>query len=312
MAARLKAPVTPLAATGHEQKDMVKHLDHAEALAHQGIHRTFEAWLDATEQAIGEWRLACFDLWVHTEDDKREALRRGFSTAVWNGEDGPLKDYHPEVREHMRQAYVALCLHAVDDDDASFEDILGSTYMELGHSNSYMGQYFTPWSAAKMMAMMTLGNTAQWGTTYTYEKPCTICDPCVGSGVLLLAAASCIPKEAILRGEVMFYGQDLDNICVKMARLNLRIRGLNSRLPQTCGVKDIAQLTDAEVLQMGPAILADSINQEARIANAAPEVAVVMSGTLASVETRLAQLGLDFGEGAVDRIIAPRRKRGRA
>lgn len=58
-------------------------------------------------------------------------------------------------------------------------------------------------------------------------KPITICDPCVGSGAMLLAAANQFPKWMIDAGLIQFYGMDIDEQCVRMARVNSMLYGLN-------------------------------------------------------------------------------------
>lgn len=54
-------------------------------------------------------------------------------------------------------------------------------------------------------------------------EPFTICDPCCGSGVMLLAAAHASPRWLIDIGYIQFYGVDIDPTCVEMAKLNLRL-----------------------------------------------------------------------------------------
>jgi hypothetical protein len=54
-----------------------------------------------------------------------------------------------------------------------------------------------------------------------------VCDPCVGSGRMLLAAAGCYPPWAVQLGLVQFYGADIDPVCVQMARINMTLYGLN-------------------------------------------------------------------------------------
>ena len=57
--------------------------------------------------------------------------------------------------------------------------------------------------------------------------PITVCDPCCGSGVMLLAGASCCPRWVLDWGFVQFYGMDIDETCVKMAKVNVMLYGLN-------------------------------------------------------------------------------------
>jgi hypothetical protein len=74
-----------------------------------------------------------------------------------------------------------------------------------------------------------------------HYEPITICDPCCGSGVMFLAAASCIPAWAIGLGLVQFYGTDIDAGCVRMARINCLLHGLNGH-----GIKWAMSLTELE------------------------------------------------------------------
>jgi len=59
-------------------------------------------------------------------------------------------------------------------------------------------------------------------------EPIRLCDPCVGSGVMLLAAAKAMPRYATDLGLVEFYGVDISPLCVEMCQLNMRLYGLQS------------------------------------------------------------------------------------
>jgi hypothetical protein len=58
-------------------------------------------------------------------------------------------------------------------------------------------------------------------------EPITLCDPCIGSGVTLLAAARQFPVWAVQANLVQFYGMDIDATCVKMAQVNMMLIGAN-------------------------------------------------------------------------------------
>jgi N-6 DNA Methylase len=60
-----------------------------------------------------------------------------------------------------------------------------------------------------------------------YIDPIQIYKPAVGSGVMLLAAASVVPDWANQYAIVQYYGQDVDALCVQMAQLQLKLYGLN-------------------------------------------------------------------------------------
>lgn len=77
------------------------------------------------------------------------------------------------------------------------------------------------------------GQAFEWFLTHIlpaalpFYQPVTIYDPCVGSGVMLLAASACFPRWMVDLGLVQFYGQDIDAGCVKMCQINLMLYGLN-------------------------------------------------------------------------------------
>ncbi len=52
-------------------------------------------------------------------------------------------------------------------------------------------------------------------------------DPAIGSGTLMLAAAAQYPDWANYWGLIEYTGQDLDQDCVRMARINAKLYGLN-------------------------------------------------------------------------------------
>ena len=92
----------------------------------------------------------------------------------------------------------------------------------------YFGQFFTPWEVALVMDHHNLGNLPE--PDLYRAAPYTICDPCVGSGTLLLAMVEVIQKRdpiGFSLGYYQFYGQDKDGTCVKMAKINLHLHNLN-------------------------------------------------------------------------------------
>ena len=60
-----------------------------------------------------------------------------------------------------------------------------------------------------------------------HVDPITVNDPACGSGVMLLAVAANVPAWATRWMFVRFSGQDIDRTCVKLARINLMLYGLN-------------------------------------------------------------------------------------
>jgi hypothetical protein len=183
------------------------------------------------------------------------------------------KWYGPEIFMPFREAMQVLWEHASSLPHKEWTDILGPTYMEIG-ANKDAGQFFTPMSVARMMAMMQVDEGLVYerirealGPGFDYsdrrgmwdalvnmviadkmrqagkgalleselqipaDTPSfpyiTVMDPAVGSGVMLVGAASCFPRWAVEMGLVQFYGMDIDIDCTRMAQINCYLYGLN-------------------------------------------------------------------------------------
>ena len=87
------------------------------------------------------------------------------------------------------------------------EDYLGCVYEELGFGDFHKGQYFTPMHVCDLMAQITVSSEPT-------KIPVTICDPCVGTGRMLLAAF----KVHGYKG--LYFGCEVDRLVYKMAVMN--------------------------------------------------------------------------------------------
>lgn len=199
------------------------------------------------------------------------------TVAVWQ----KLFQWYPrkdkDAWQNFTEAYILL-VHAAETAQwlDSTWDVLGEVFMEFGAPSSWQGQFFTPWSIARMsaqithddtlvnrrlfeaarraskdggaqgamldsMAMMLMSvgadnkdaKTDDWfnrwflPTVTPYVEPVTVYDCACGSGVMLLATASLAPAWANRYGIMRYYGQDSDFSCVRMARINMMLHGLN-------------------------------------------------------------------------------------
>ena len=105
--------------------------------------------------------------------------------------------------EPLAEALRQLSEHA----SYSFEDVPGLVYMELGLGDVYKGQYFTPFSIAKMMVGMILHG---FKPPAPGEPPFKMNEPACGSGIMFLAAMEWLQEHfpgSLDRGDVEFSGQ---------------------------------------------------------------------------------------------------------
>lgn len=107
--------------------------------------------------------------------------------------------------------------------DGGFYDVLGDVYMRIRDDwgGSYLGQYFTPWPLARMMARLTVEEMANLESRLEGGETITLHDPACGSMVMGLAAKSVIAERygrKALR-QVRMCGQDIDEVCCLMAKI---------------------------------------------------------------------------------------------
>lgn len=123
------------------------------------------------------------------------------------------------------------------DTREGIKDILGDLF-EGAITYGEHQQYLTPMPVCDMMARLTLGESDSTDTADEPESPAavesvptgesdshdpqerkSVCDPCCGSGRMLLAVAQ-------IHRDWEFTGQDIDLRCVRMTALNLAFRNL--------------------------------------------------------------------------------------
>lgn len=108
------------------------------------------------------------------------------------------------------QMLACLVNHTADNE---YEDIFGDWFME-NISNGHNGQFFTPQCVCDLMASINLPEG---------ESGKTVCDPCCGSGRLLLSVAKIAPNN-------YFYAADNYHDCAKMTAINMFLNGLRGEV----------------------------------------------------------------------------------
>jgi len=182
----------------------------------------------------------------------------GETKALW---DRLRNQYSKEDFNRLHEAFEHLM-----DSASEWQDAIGEAFMLSNAGNARAGQFFTPFHVSILMAKITFGDIdaeirhrlyeacegdilLQMQVTMGYLKsgneqyeffigtllpqliekikPISVCDPAIGSGGTMLAAASLVPRFALDSKIVIFSGCDIDSRCVKMCKINFLLYGLN-------------------------------------------------------------------------------------
>lgn len=92
-----------------------------------------------------------------------------------------------------------------------FRDILGEIFMRLDVNSVRAGQFFSPQCLAEMMARLQF-DAEHFKRLVEERGVVTVCDPAVGSGVMLLAFAKVVHQALGRWGtcKLRLYGTDID------------------------------------------------------------------------------------------------------
>lgn len=146
-----------------------------------------------------------------------------------------------------------------------FRDVLGEIMMTWAIPNENTGEYFTPSDVALLCMELSMRDVEQrcyehvaqaidagplgelgflngkrvveagdqktllhaLALSHEHLEPVAIYDCACGAGAMLLTAASKCPSWAVDTGVVQFYGQDIDERCVRMARIQCMVYAMN-------------------------------------------------------------------------------------
>ena len=180
-------------------KALCRHLERAAGIGHRHRRELFRTFVDMVLYSYAHPFAPADDEWLRLT----AGMGKGKDSIYW----------------HLCEASALL----LEEASAGWGDLIGGAFEELEISNDRAGQFFTPWPVCSLMAQMTY-DRGDGDRGRTPANPIMVNDPACGSGRMLLALASCYPPEAIFGGYVVLTGQDIDELCVKMAKINLQSR----------------------------------------------------------------------------------------
>lgn len=243
------------------EKEIIRCLDLVVHKSNQRPFTVFTDWLDMMEsclQILPSHMVALADLgtyaaetntdlWTHIRkrysQESYHLLSQAFGYLLESSEEQPGTVTYADVLGSVYMAWeifdgynkqyftpwpVAEMMAKLTIDVEEIHQLVKNNFLEavkkspLTEAMMVAGMIFKPAEGMSYMADTLLPTCIQ------HFKPVRIADPggC-GSGTLLLAAASTLPRWMVEMGMVQFYGQDIDNTCVQMARINTMLYGMN-------------------------------------------------------------------------------------
>lgn len=152
---------------------------------------------------------------LHRIEDANKEKLEGVFSVDFNSEStlGKLNDRNKMLR-HLLQDFAKIDLANAND------DIIGNSYM-------YMIERFGADAGKKAGEFFTVRNVAKLVAKLAKSKPGDrICDPCVGSGGLLLLAGEEVEKQG--SKNYALYGQESTGSTYQLARMNMFLHGKDS------------------------------------------------------------------------------------
>jgi len=155
------------------------------------------------------------DIWTLFAIIRPELSIRTGPFAAWldNPSAAQLDGAHATARA---VATAGLLSQTADRRRARDMDLLGVVYQELRNpkAGKTRGEVYTPAALAAAMARLTVSGA---------EPGQSICDPCAGTGGLLLAAATQLRSQGIEPGSMHWYAADIDPIAVAGLAVNAHL-----------------------------------------------------------------------------------------
>ena len=112
--------------------------------------------------------------------------------------------------------------------DMGMKDFLGEMFNLNDFGKHRKGQFFTPYHVSKLMGRLQCINLK---VDIENKDFITMCEPCCGSGGMIIAFADCMKEEGInFQKKLYVEAMDIDEICYKMAYLQLSLLGIAAKV----------------------------------------------------------------------------------
>ena len=176
-------------------------------------YQIFQDWLELSAIAISN----SVDLAGYEEREKRYLEL--------------INQYNKEEQTALTELFATLVmtLNKEVENGGRPRDVLGEVFHGLELHNKYKGQFFTPNHICEFMGQAVIaGNTDE---VINKNGFVSVCEPCVGSGRLVIGLASAFASHNHnYQTEMVVTACDIDIKCVHMAYLQLSLYGIPAKI----------------------------------------------------------------------------------
>ena len=134
--------------------------------------------------------------------------------------------YKPECQNYFGEMLAALVLEMETYCPDHWTDVLGELFMELGFSDEWKGQCFTPQSVCDMMGLISF-DVGKTQSLIDEKGFVTVNDGAVGAGAIIFGAANGMRRNGFNpQKQMLAVVNDIDERCVWMCYIQLSLYGL--------------------------------------------------------------------------------------
>jgi type I restriction-modification system DNA methylase subunit len=132
-----------------------------------------------------------------------------------------------EYTKEQAEEFSKLLALLVSAFEVEFRDFLGEVFTHNSFGSANKGQFFTPYRVSKMMSQMTGYNVKK----YQRSDIMTLCEPCCGSGGMIIAFAEAMLESGMNFQERLYVeATDIDELCFEMTYIQLSILGIPAKV----------------------------------------------------------------------------------
>lgn len=150
-----------------------------------------------------------------------------FHDSLWETREKQYLNVIKKYDENERALFSEMFYLLAEALEENIEDVLGDVYMKSGCYSKQLGQFFTPFHLANLMAELAIPDDIGEDDIYTVNEPS------VGGGANIIGLAKALKEKGFDYQKCLeVTAQDLDWLAVYMSYLQFSLLGINAEVVQ--------------------------------------------------------------------------------